>query len=63
MSFIFGGEGMSESMRRYLLDKGIASVYGSYGASDLELNIAADQRCAEAQRLKPAGLARNVERT
>lgn len=42
VSFIFGGEGMSESMRRYLLDKGIASVYGSYGASDLELNIAAE---------------------
>ena len=42
VSMIFGGEGMSESMRRYLLDKGIQRVYGSYGASDLELNIGAE---------------------
>jgi phenylacetate-CoA ligase len=42
VSFIYGGEGMSESMRRYLQDRGIARVYGSYGASDLELNIAAE---------------------
>jgi phenylacetate-CoA ligase len=42
VSMIFGGEGMSESMRRYLEQKGIARVYGSYGASDLELNIAAE---------------------
>jgi phenylacetate-CoA ligase len=42
VSMIFGGEGMSESMRRYLQDKGIARVYGSYGASDLELNIGAE---------------------
>jgi phenylacetate-CoA ligase len=33
---------MSESMRKYLLAKGIGRVYGSYGASDLELNIAAE---------------------
>ena len=42
VSFVYGGEGMSESMRRYLQDRGIARVYGSYGASDLELNIAAE---------------------
>lgn len=42
VSMIFGGEGMSESMRRYLQDKGITRVYGSYGASDLELNIGAE---------------------
>lgn len=42
VSMVFGGEGMSESMRRYLQQKGIAHVYGSYGASDLELNIAAE---------------------
>jgi phenylacetate-CoA ligase len=42
VSMVFGGEGMSESMRRYLQQKGIARVYGSYGASDLELNIAAE---------------------
>jgi phenylacetate-CoA ligase len=42
VSMVFGGEGMSESMRRYIEGKGIARVYGSYGASDLELNIAAE---------------------
>ena len=42
VSMLYGGEGMSESMRRYLQAKGIARVYGSYGASDLELNIAAE---------------------
>lgn len=42
VSFIYGGEGMSESMRTALLDRGIARVYGSYGASDLELNMAAE---------------------
>jgi phenylacetate-CoA ligase len=42
VSMIFGGEGMSESMRRYLEQKGIERVYGSYGASDLELNMAAE---------------------
>lgn len=35
----FGGEGMSENMRDYLL-KTFRGVYGSYGASDLEINIA-----------------------
>ena len=42
VSMIFGGEGMPESMRAYLLDRGIKRVYGSYGASDLELNIGAE---------------------
>jgi phenylacetate-CoA ligase len=42
VSMLYGGEGMSEAMRKYLLDKGVESVYGSYGASDLELNIAAE---------------------
>lgn len=42
VSFIFGGESMSEGMRDYLKDKGIKKVYSSLGASDLELNIAAE---------------------
>lgn len=36
---IFGGEGISESMRDSLL-KRYSDVIGSYGASDLEINIA-----------------------
>lgn len=35
----FGGEGMSENMRDYLLGT-FQGVYGSYGASDLEINLA-----------------------
>lgn len=42
VSFIFGGESMSEGMRDYLLEKGIKKVYSSLGASDLELNISAE---------------------
>jgi phenylacetate-CoA ligase len=42
ISFIFGGESMSEGMRDYLQNKGIKKIYSSYGASDLELNIAAE---------------------
>jgi phenylacetate-CoA ligase len=38
---VFGGEGMSEGMRAYL-GKAFRKVYGSYGASDLEINIAAE---------------------
>lgn len=38
---IYGGEGMSEGMRQYL-SKVFKKVYGSYGASDLEINIAAE---------------------
>ncbi len=39
----FGGEGMSENMRRYL-QKSFTSVTGSYGASDLEINIAVETK-------------------
>ena len=42
VSFIFGGESMSEGMRDYLLKKGVKKVYSSYGASDLELNISSE---------------------
>ena len=42
VSFVYGGEGMSESMRRYMHQRGVTRVYGSYGASDLELNIGAE---------------------
>ncbi len=42
VSFIFGGESMSENMRNYLLDKGVKKVVSSYGASDLELNMATE---------------------
>jgi phenylacetate-CoA ligase len=38
---IYGGEGISEGMRDYL-GRGFRRVYGSYGASDLEINIAAE---------------------
>jgi len=37
----FGGEGLSENMRAYLL-RSFAQVKGSYGASDLEINLAAE---------------------
>jgi phenylacetate-CoA ligase len=40
ITLIFGGESMTEGMRDYLLNKGIKSIYSSFGASDLELNIA-----------------------
>ncbi len=42
ISFIFGGESMSEGMRDYLIKKGVKKVYSSYGASDLELNISSE---------------------
>ena len=42
VSFIFGGESMTEGMRDYLLAKGIKKVYSSFGASDLELNISTE---------------------
>jgi phenylacetate-CoA ligase len=38
MDLIVGGEGISESLRAYLLDY-FQSVISSYGASDLEINI------------------------
>ncbi|MCC6317218.1 MAG: CoF synthetase [Gemmatimonadaceae bacterium] len=50
VSMIYGGEGMSESMRRYLMNRGIERVYGSYGASDLDLNIAAETELTIALR-------------
>jgi phenylacetate-CoA ligase len=37
----YGGEGISEAMRDYL-GKGFKKVYGSYGASDLEINLAGE---------------------
>lgn len=37
----FGGEGLSENMRDYLL-RSYRRVMGSYGASDLEINMAAE---------------------
>lgn len=37
----FGGEGLSENMRDYLL-RSYRRVVGSYGASDLEINMAAE---------------------
>ncbi|MEP6594951.1 MAG: hypothetical protein ABJA71_03345 [Ginsengibacter sp.] len=42
VSFIFGGESMCEGMRNYLMRKGIKRIYSSFGASDLELNISAE---------------------
>jgi phenylacetate-CoA ligase len=38
---VCGGEGMSEGMRDYL-DRAFRRIYGSYGASDLEINLAAE---------------------
>lgn len=38
---IFGGEGMSEGMRWYL-SRAFSKVFGSYGASDLEINIGSE---------------------
>lgn len=40
ITLIFGGESMTEGMRDYLFSKGIKHVYSSYGASDIELNMA-----------------------
>jgi phenylacetate-CoA ligase len=52
ISFVFGGEGITETMRAYIIGKGIREVIGSYGASDLELNIAAETRFTIALRRK-----------
>ena len=41
LTAIYGGEGMSEGMRTYL-GRVFRAVYGSYGASDLEINLAAE---------------------
>ncbi len=45
----FGGEGLSENMRRYLL-RSFREVIGSYGASDLEINMAAESEFTIALR-------------
>ncbi len=37
----YGGEGMSEDMRTYLM-RAFTKVYGDYGASDLEINVSAE---------------------
>ncbi len=41
LTAIYGGEGMSEGMRAYLR-RAFRALYGSYGASDLEINLAAE---------------------
>ena len=38
----FGGEAISEAMRTYLMRAFRGGVFGDYGASDLEINIAAE---------------------
>jgi phenylacetate-CoA ligase len=38
----YGGEGMTEGMRDYLARSLTGGIYGSYGASDLEINIGAE---------------------
>lgn len=50
VSFIVGGESISESMRKYMLDKGIKQVFSSFGASDLELNISTENKTTIALR-------------
>jgi phenylacetate-CoA ligase len=42
VSFVLGGEPMSEGMRDYFLSKGIKKIFSSFGASDLELNISSE---------------------
>lgn len=49
ISAIFGGEGISESMRETLLHY-YSEVIGSYGASDLEINIAHESKFTIALR-------------
>lgn len=61
-SAAYGGEGMSESQRDYLLQT-FDNVYGSYGASDLEINIAAENEFVVALRkliLKHEGLQKDL---
>src|SRR5205814_2535775 len=52
---VFGGEGMSEGMRDYRGRFFAGGVYGSYGASDLEINLAAESDFAIAVRRLLAG--------
>ncbi|HEY1064082.1 MAG TPA: hypothetical protein VGE30_02165 [Candidatus Saccharimonadales bacterium] len=66
VSAIYGGEGISEPMRLALL-KRFKSVIGSYGASDLEINIAHEseftialrQALIEDEKLREALLVQN----
>lgn len=58
---VFGGEGMSEGMRDYL-GRAFDRVYGSYGASDLEINMAAENDGTIALRRLLAGNPRVAER-
>lgn len=51
---VYGGEGMSEGMRDYLR-RAFDRIYGSYGASDLEINIAAENDFTIALRRLLAG--------
>jgi phenylacetate-CoA ligase len=51
ITVLYGGEGLSESMRDYL-GKTFKKIYGSYGASDLEINIAAENDFTIALRKK-----------
>jgi phenylacetate-CoA ligase len=50
---VYGGEGISEPMRAYL-GKAFRAVYGSYGASDLEINLAAETDFTVALRQRMA---------
>ena len=50
---VFGGEGMTEGMRDYL-GRFFSRVYGSYGASDLEINLAAENDLTIALRRRLA---------
>lgn len=66
ISAIYGGEGISEPMRKSLLEV-FKSVIGSYGASDLEINIAHEtdftialrQALIEDEKLRDALLKQN----
>jgi phenylacetate-CoA ligase len=53
----YGGEGISESLRTYLL-KTFKKVVGSYGASDLEVNMAVETELSIRLRRAIAGDAR-----
>jgi phenylacetate-CoA ligase len=61
---VYGGEGMSEGMREYL-GRAFDRIYGSYGASDLEINLAAENDFTIALRkllARHAGLRRELLR-
>jgi phenylacetate-CoA ligase len=47
---LYGGEGMSEGMRAHLQRHAFRRVLGDYGASDLEINIAAESEFTIALR-------------